>query len=102
MAHVSKKESKGKGWLMRQKEEHIWDRRGAEREHGTRSTARLLIFLAFNHPFFFFDNVDSKASAGSQRWPQRGVNSVMTAHARTGARRARAGACGAGFYTDRA
>jgi len=34
---------------MRQKEELIWDRRGAEREHGTRSTARLLIF-PFNHP----------------------------------------------------
>ena len=37
------------GWLMRQKEELIWDRRGAERKHGTRSTARLLIF-PFNHP----------------------------------------------------
>ena len=35
----SKKERKGKGWLMRQKEELIWDRRGAERRHGTRSTA---------------------------------------------------------------
>ena len=34
---------------MRQKEELIWDRRGAVREHGTRSTARLLIF-PFNHP----------------------------------------------------
>ena len=45
----SKKEFEGKGWLMRQKEELIWDRRGAEREHGTRSTARLLIF-PFNHP----------------------------------------------------
>ena len=45
----SKKEFEGKGWLMRQKEELIWDRRGAKREHGTRSTARLLIF-PFNHP----------------------------------------------------
>ena len=45
----SKKEFEGKGWLMRQKEELIWGRRGAEREHGTRSTARLLIF-PFNHP----------------------------------------------------
>ena len=26
------------------KEELIWDRRGAKRRHGTRSTARLLIF----------------------------------------------------------
>ena len=49
MAHVLEKEFEGKGWLMRQKEELIWDRRGAEREHGTRSTARLLIF-PFNHP----------------------------------------------------
>ena len=48
-ACVRKKEFEGKGWLMRQKEELIWDRRGAEREHGTRSTARLLIF-PFNHP----------------------------------------------------
>jgi len=47
---LSKKEFEGKGgWLMRQKEELIWDRRGAERKHGTRSTARLLIF-PFNHP----------------------------------------------------
>ena len=48
-ACVRKKEFEGKGWLMRQKEELIWDRRGAEREHGARSTARLLIF-PFNHP----------------------------------------------------
>ena len=34
----SKKDFEGKGWLMRQKEELIWDRRGAEREHETRST----------------------------------------------------------------
>ena len=31
------------------KEGLIWDWRGAEREHGTRSTASLLIF-PFNHP----------------------------------------------------
>ena len=31
------------------KEELIWDRRGTKRKHGTRSTARLLIF-PFNHP----------------------------------------------------
>ena len=45
----SKKEFEGKGWLMRQKEELIWGRRGAEREHGTRSTVCLLI-SPFNHP----------------------------------------------------
>ena len=44
-----KRNSRERGWLMRQKEELIWDRRGAERAHGTRSTARLLIF-PFNHP----------------------------------------------------
>ena len=49
MAHVFEKEFKGKGVANETKEELIWDRRGEERVHGTRSTARLLIFPC-NHP----------------------------------------------------
>ena len=46
----SKRNPKEKGGVADEpKEELIWDRRGTKRRHGTRSTARLLIF-PFNHP----------------------------------------------------
>ena len=44
-----KRNPKEKGVADEPKEELIWDRRGTKRRHGTRSTARLLIF-PFNHP----------------------------------------------------
>ena len=50
MGHVfEKRKDKEKGVADEPKEELIWDRRGTKRKHGTRSTARLLIF-PFNHP----------------------------------------------------
>ena len=39
MAHVSRKERQGEGWHDEIKEGLTWDRRGAEREHGTRPTS---------------------------------------------------------------
>ena len=48
-AHVFEKGKKRKWVADETKEELIWDRRGAERGRGTRSTARLLIFPC-NHP----------------------------------------------------
>ena len=49
MAHIFEKEFKGKGVANETKGRTYLGGRGAVREHGTRSTARLLIF-PFNHP----------------------------------------------------
>ena len=46
----SKKEFEGKGWLMRQKEELIWDRRGAEREHRTNEVPSFSFICAKKSP----------------------------------------------------
>ena len=43
-AHVFENGKKRKGVADETKEERIWDRRGAKRERGTRSTARSLKF----------------------------------------------------------